>query len=387
MVARLSGVRNGTLPGIDISIPARVKNSQGVEVDNMIRSAMVSTITELGGIDRYRIEDCGKSVPIDLHFGAGSTVWDVISELRDLYPGQEVHFDEESVFIFQPIPLYDNDPIVFDAETLAPLVISEDTNVDFGSIFNVTEVHGRSQDAEFYTDDVSMSGNLFRLNYSEAVIGLQHGMTFGFKASNNNVSGSRIQIDSFPPHSIIGEGNLPIVANRIEPGKSYVVTYVVSGNQSWFYFNGSYEICAVSKLVSKQPTPEKIAFDLLHEPTSVISYIINPESPFCSDFEDVGEIRKVYSGGEFDNIYSEDLCRQRSDYQNWRDTALLDTITLSIIDVPWLRVNQRIEYYSSNLGRTCIYLIKSKSGSTTDGKSTITCQRWQALYPWLRNTN
>jgi hypothetical protein len=121
---------------------------------------------------------------------------------------------------------------------------------------------------------------------------------------------------------------------------------------------------------------------LANNPTRNISYVVEPNSPFCRDLEGVGEIRDILSSGEYENIYSEDLATERAKYELWKATDLLDTITLNMIEIPWLSVNQKIRYTSNVTGVTDTYIVKKKTGSSTGGTMTITCQRFQPLYPW-----
>ena len=408
LVADLDGTRNGYVSGSALTIPSQVDDGGGNMVDNTIREAMIATVTQLGHIKEYRIEnikgtiltDNGyeilPNIPYDQQFKTGSSVWEIVKTLRDLYPGYETFFDEDR-FICQPIPLYINDPIVMDAETLSKYYINEDTTVDFSGMYNVTEVWGQCLDADYFTDDVtnlSVPNFIYNLRY-DSVSAIQNRTTFGFTANTNNLVNPYIQIQRFNTSlgiyeslgifPLLGENNLPILADTIKAGKSYVIEYRTAGSQSNFYYCGEYQIVAVTKLVSSYPDVTKIQYDIEHEPTTNISYVVNPESPFCSDYEDVGEIRQILSDNIYSSINSEGLALQMAEYKNWQTTDLLDYITIEAVDIPWLDVNQKIEYYSNSLGKTQIYLIKSKKGSSTNGTMTVTMVKFQPIYSWLRS--
>lgn len=85
-----------------------------------------------------------------------------------------------------------------------------------------------------------------------------------------------------------------------------------------------------------------------HQQAQAVAKDENPESPFYI-YGSVGEIRLVLYGGEYDNIYSDDLAQQRANYELWKRTRLEDTITLTCIPIPWLDVNQLVEYTSHEL--------------------------------------
>jgi len=370
MMAELTGDLNGKVSGLSTTIPA----------DSKIRDAIISTLTQIGKITKYRVDDIGQTVPYDLEFNTGASTFDIIKELRDLNPGWETFFDNE-IFVCQKYPTLDSDPIILDAETISPLVISEDTSTDFSQIKNVIELWGKCLDADYYTETVTYSSAKYTGTYS-GVSALTHGKTFGFLASNTNTGNDYFQVNSLTSYQIFGENNVPLAAGKIQSGHAYVVKYVMSGSSGYFYFCGEYQISAVSVLVSKYPDDATIANDLANNPTRNISYIVESYSPFCRDLDGVGEIREVLSGGDYENIYSEDLATERAEYELWRATDLLDTITLNMIEIPWLGVNQKIEYTSNVTGKTEIYIVKKKSGSSTGGTMTLTCQKFQRLYPW-----
>lgn len=367
-MAELTGSRNGIISGASLTI----------DEGTPIRDAIKKAVTQLGGIQKYYIEDIGKNVPYDLEFGIGITVYDVIKELRDLYIGWETFFDNE-FFVYQPYPTCASDPIVLDADIVSSLLISENTSVDFTKVRNVVEVWGKCLDSDRITEDVSMSGGVYKATYPK-LSELKDGETFGFKACADNLAGACFQINDYKSYPILIEGNKDIEADRIKNGCSYVLKFVSEGMYSYFYFYGQYQIGAVAKLVSSPPTDEQKAHDLIIEPSPNIVYIVNSDSPYCSDV--VGEIRQVLSEGEYSNIYSEDLAMQRGEYEVWKATDLLDTLTLEMADIPWLEVNQKIEYRSNITGLTQQYIIKTKKGSSTEGIMTLECVKFQPLYYW-----
>lgn len=363
-VADLNGDRRGILAGTGTVIP----------VDSDIREAMVSTITELGGIKKYRIDDIGKTVPYDLEFSQGASVWDIVKELRDLYPGWETFFDGDT-FICQAYPTTTSAPVVLDDTILSSLIISEGIQNQMNSIRNVIEIWGQCLDADYYTETVNISGSSITATYT-GVSELSSGATFGFKASADNTGACTLQINSFTAYPIYGENNAPLTAGQITVGKSYVVKY----KSGYFYFQGEYQIAAIAKLVSAEPTDAEKNADLLYEPIDNIVYVVEPESPYT--IEAIGEMRDNHHGGEYDNIYSEDLAVQRARYDLWLATDMQETITLQCVEVPWLDVNQKIRYTPFTTGVTDDYIVVTKSGSTTSGIMTITCAKFQPLYSW-----
>jgi len=75
LVSTLNGTLNGTLIGNETKIPK----------DSEIRDVIVKTVTQLGQCSSHRIGYQNAVVPYDMSWDTGSTVWDILKELRDLY--------------------------------------------------------------------------------------------------------------------------------------------------------------------------------------------------------------------------------------------------------------------------------------------------------------
>ena len=65
-MAELTGDRNGKASGLSTKILAGAS----------IHDSLVSTVSQLGKITKYRIDDVGKTVPYDLEFDTGTSVFD-----------------------------------------------------------------------------------------------------------------------------------------------------------------------------------------------------------------------------------------------------------------------------------------------------------------------
>ena len=400
LMARLNGARGGVCSGAALVVPA----------NNTLRGAAIDTLEQLGGVFDWRVEPMSVTVlgdggyeqsellPYDLSFGAGATVADVLKKLMGFMAGWEMFFDE-NVFVMQPMRGHESDLLFMDAGEFARYVVSEDTGADLGAVKNVVELWGKALKANRFaanSDDepgnVVMSGATYELRFS-AGFELSSGYTVGFVPDAGNAAG--VSLALYAPDAVSGGwahagtfpaldwDNAPLPAGRLAAGKGYVFEYRESGADKFFYLLGEPQICAVCKLVSAYPSPAKVAFDLENEPTSNIFYWVSPNSPFCSDFPEVGEIRAVLSGGEFSDIYSERLAADRAKYECWKTTDLVDVVSLSCVDIPFLDVNAKVEYFSHGLGKKDTYIVKEKKGSSARGEMGLTLVRFQPLYPWL----
>lgn len=137
LMAKLTGRRNGQLPAVTTVVPA------GSKVADVVKQI----ITQLGGFDKYIIQDAGYEIPYDIKKDMGSTIYDLLVEIRDLYSDWEMFFDVDGVFHWQQIPNGINEPVVLDFDQLKQKVIINDViDVDFENVKNHIIVYGRLLD-------------------------------------------------------------------------------------------------------------------------------------------------------------------------------------------------------------------------------------------------
>lgn len=137
LMAKLTGRRNGQLPAVTTIVPAESK----------VADVVKQTITQLGGFDKYIIQDAGYEIPYDIKKDMGSTIYDLLVEIRDLYSDWEMFFDVDGVFHWQQISNGINEPVVLDFNQLKQkVIISETIDVDFENVKNHIIVYGRLLD-------------------------------------------------------------------------------------------------------------------------------------------------------------------------------------------------------------------------------------------------
>ena len=91
------------------------------------------------------------------------------------------------------------------------------------------------------------------------------------------------------------------------------------------------------------------------------------------------QVRFVCTGGEYDNIYSDDLAQQRARYEIYLKARLHDSITINTIPIYWLDVNQIIDYTLPNntTEENDYWLVKSISTEvSTNGTQSINAIRY-----------
>jgi hypothetical protein len=165
LMAKLTGKRNGQLEALITLIPAGTP----------IKEAVISVITQLGGFSNYVIDDTDNVVPYDIKVETSSYVYDILSQLRDLYSNWEMFFDTDGVFNFKKIPDGVNNPVVLDLGQLETQInISDNLDVNFENVKNYIIVYGRlldngtqvkSQIGDYFTDSPYNVSKLGKIRY------------------------------------------------------------------------------------------------------------------------------------------------------------------------------------------------------------------------------
>ena len=351
LASKLTGLRNGELEGIPTKIPA----------GSSVREAMIAAI-ELAGFTKYTISECKDvdgniiAVPNDIEIAQGGTVWNIVTQLRDILPRYETFFDVDGVFIYQPIPTGSGDPVIIDDTIWPNLLIDESINNDFESVKNYIEVYGRTLDPSYFSTNTTYSGSTLSLTVADYPTALTDNTIVGFTTpSTGDISatgGISLKMNSLTASVLYEYGtNNPVTALDNE---TYYVAYY---NQGWYLMG--------------------------HQQPVGIAYDDNPDSPFYVNGS-IGRIRHVLYGGEYENITSDKLALERAKYELWKSTRLQDSITLTSIPNPWLDVNVLISHAirGKSQENAAQYIIKSISTDYgIEGMQSINAITYYPLYP------
>lgn len=381
LMANFNGEINGMLSGEGV----KIETYKGL----LIRQVMIDVVTQLGHWNNYLIDLIGKEygdyvdpstetspteLPYDLEFPIKTTVYDIIRELRDLYPGWETFFDNDGTFICQKIPTLIEDDVVLDDSILDTLVIREPTATDI-KVKNSIEVYGMQLEPERYTENVSgrPAVNLYIATFNN-LTSIPNGTYFSIKIPfTNNATDSptsiRIVYTNGTTDDMAVRSDLNDPESYIDEGKlKEEVTYVFKYIDGDMYYIGELSLRGKVKLVSEIPA----------SPEEDVEYVVDPTSPFTID--KIGEYLEVFEGGEYENIYTEMLCYERARYELWRSTNLQQTLTLGCILIPWIDVNKKISYTSKMTGETQEYIIKTVNFNFIDGTMDIGLAKFYPQY-------
>lgn len=363
-------------------------------------------------------------IPYDLEFDNTATLWEILTKIRDLYSGYEMFFDKDGMFIFQLIPICHHDSPVLDHTQFKGLVISENTDYDLTTVRNATYVYGMSIE----TDRFAETCNLVNTTYNGMnVLSVQPELpNFTFKG--NIVVGivlpktSDVQ-KSEKAHITINNVTYPITTrktstikyDKFSEKKSYKIDDCCNYEGTVYKFisnkiSGAWNSSLVERLTTSNSTSstsnlvtyppmtynefnntDMYCFKYLEKQNlwvyagmyQIQGYYENNDSnsPFAID--KIGYRPQYLQDGEYDNIPTSVLATERAEYETWLKSRLTDTLTLETIIIPFLEVNQKIEYRKLSNGSVDSYITKSLSYSFTSGTMTITMMKFYELDPFI----
>lgn len=321
LMAKLTGVRNGYLPGLPVVLSA----------GENIREAIIDTLA-LAGFTQYVVEEAPSpgTIPNDLEFSQGATVYELLAGLRDIYPDYEIFFDVNGTFFYKPIPTGEGDPVLVDDTLWTQIVLSEQIDVDFQNVKNSIEVYGRTHDPAHFSTETTVTDDTINLTIAD-VESYSQGVIYGFTLTDNpGHNNFNLKINDLPAYPVyLQDGQTPAIIAP-EDGEVYYCVQYQDGYWLWLGHLQSYGF----------------AED------------INPNSPFNVNGT-VGRIRLPLFGGEYENIFSDDLAKQRADYELWMHTNMNNTIQLTCVPVYWLDVNILCDYTTQRNGSLSQYIIKA----------------------------
>lgn len=340
---------------------------------------VITTIVTMNGFNEYVIEECRNSdgsiqpVPYDMEFDVGATWWDVLEALQSILPNYQMYFDVDGVFHYEPTPYKGNEPVRMNDDIWKENVISESVSYDFESVKNSVKVLGRTHSVNYY---------------STAYRFYEDGPFVHIQGDPNEYRVLSIDVPGVPE----------------QPGDGTLIGFVAEKDLTgpFFLWVGGKDI-ATGRLLNDDGSP---VMELLKDEYWVFSYKSpkttgnqsgdwtflghvqavgewmddNPRSPFFVG-NPAGEIKIVLYGGDYDNIMSDDLARQRAEWEIYQRCRMNDSITLTSVPIYWSEVNWMVSY--TPLGQKVVnqYLIRSITTDLThDGTQTYNLVRWYPYY-------
>jgi hypothetical protein len=372
MMCLFNGIRSGNLSLYKRTI------LEGTDA----RTVIIDLLNEIG-ITKYFIEFNINNnivntfqIPYDMVYNAGMTTYQIIKDIVDLYPGTEMYFSKEGIFMIDKIPTGYNEQVVLNDEIIKPILISEQLNTSFKDIYNHIEIWGKINEPDYYSKEVTSSNNVYystivttKLNEDDnSYVDVYYDEysnfdVFALRIPETNKENQQININSFgeiPIHNDKGE-SLP--ANYLDENTDCIFRYRKDSND--LLYIGQYQCHAECYLTNNTNDISENA-------------VINTDSEFT--IEKIGHKLKVLSGGDYDKIYTNSLCLQRCKYELYNMTNKQENLTINTIAIPWLDVNQLIEYTLNSNNKKGSYIINNISCNYADFTMNISANRYYPNY-------
>lgn len=435
LMCKLTGLRNGNLENI----------SYVISQDTNVRSIIIATLIQ-ANITKYQVEEMYAdtnntilmNVPNEIRVDVGGTVYDLLTQLRDISQNYQMYFDVDGVFCFNKIPNGKNEQIMIDDDIFNNVVLSYSKSVDYSEVKNVIDILGKTHEVTYYGDNISQINNIYTAKIDD-LLSLENNTLVGFTTENGSNNPS-LKINDFNSYQIKNEiGEIPTLsANEyytvmFKSGEDYFTiekiqqessnmaelsnsTYIVSvssitelTNGTSFTFKTPTDGCngalnPILQLNSFDPylmnsvvylennTSYSATFVKQSDIESMKYYKFlggiqarfviketNPNSPFYIG-GDIGEIRKTFNGGIYDNINSDYQAQITAKYLLYENCRLNNSVTITCVPIYWADVNWVVEITLPNNQGTEItekYIIKSINTSDTQ---TINLMKYYPLY-------
>lgn len=373
LMCMLNGVRGGNLDSYKRTITAGTS----------ARAAIISLLQEVG-ITRYIIEFNINNhvlddfqIPYDMVYNAGTNVYQIISEIVSLYPGTQMYFDLNGTFIINRIPTSKNETVILNDDILQPILIDEQFNTSFKDIYNHIQIYGKMLEPEYYSKDVTCNNNVYNVNlivhklnedtgefeeieYNEQIDNFEE---FCLLIPKTNQSQQYININGIGNVLIVDEEGNPLKENTLAANRDCVFRYKKENNS--FLYVGEYQV--QSELYLSNDINNKD-----------VNAIIDIDNEYV--VEKIGRKLKVLSCGDFEKITSSELCKDRCKLELYNATNKVENLSLNTLCIPFLDVNNLIEFTSNSNNKKQKFLIDNINCNFADHTMSISAHNYYASY-------
>lgn len=351
-----------------------------------IRNVLIAIVSEFSPFKRYEICEFEDVIPYDIEIGIGQYPFDALKEVLNLFPYYEMFFDKDGIFTVQKIPTKIEDPVDVGNDVIDPVLIKISDSVKLSDVKNTTEIWGRSLTPMYYATSCVSEGSRYDLTISDTFEELVNGETYGFTPDVTSVAGQTIKIQDTAEYKIYTESGAGVYTEIEAEALTIAVPYVIKYFEEKFILQGELEIHVIVQEITELPAASVQSQFKTDNACREVQWVVNPESKFACVINGIGnidrEIRQVKDGGEYSGIYTTQLAFERAKYENWLRTRLQDTITFESILIPWLDVNQKIEFTSPETDEIATYIVQTIGFDFAKWTMTVKCSRFYPYYPW-----
>lgn len=351
-------IGNGTARGL--TIPA----------GEDIRETILALLSE-AHISHYLVNDICQEIPYDLEFQTGVTYYDVWKKICGLYETWEFFFDENGTFIWREIPNCAATPVTIDDSLLSHTVIDESAATSFDGIYNVTEVWGKILELEHndsYSDTSTYTDNTYHVTIDGYTSwdDVDNLTKFAVKIPAANSAAPYFSLNNYPPIPILDGDGTPLKAEILNSNTVYVFRYRRTIPSS------------ADEITDRTPNPARLY--LLGQYQCYGKYVENSdECPFS--VKNLGY--EITQSVDYEGLSSDASCYNQAEYLTYASTAMMDTVTLTSLVIPWLDVNTKVRYTTKYNNTTSQYIIKNFQWSTGAGTMSMTLYKFLESFSFV----
>lgn len=342
------------------------------------------------------LQETWNALPSDQTFDIGSSMADILTTFRDLYPNYEMFFDEDGTFITQMIPSRNDDDIVMEDKYFQQIIVSENTSVDLTTVRNMQMVFGESFETDYYTEDVTLTGSCYVATCEGYEEKYYNSDKIGLMIPSTNVAGATINVNSFGELPIYDEdSDAAIDAGYLEANTVYVfkikTKYINKTTVYRAYVLGHYQAQGMYVLTDGTVSTntyttqdgdvvQKYSKEYFQAKYNCqkVEFETIADSPYT--IQVLGEKLGVKSGSDYDAITSDSLALSRAQYELYKSARLTDNITIVTKLCPFADVNIKVSYRRSDHNYTDEYIVKSIAHDWSNGQTTWTLMKFYSLY-------
>lgn len=351
LMALLTTMRGGVYSGVDYIIP------QG----SNIRDVMIATLED-AGIKKYDIYTYNLTVPNDIRVARGTTAYELLNQLVELYPHTQIYFDVDGVFRYGYVPYDDSHQmsIIANDDLWKDVLIDYSVSNDFQNVKNHIYVYGTTHNVgSNYADGVAKTTiNPLSRNVTLGIAGVNKytdGMLIGFTVDKEiDTFNSKL----FPEYTFSIEYEDVVLDKKVMKGRGYL-------------FVGEYYVAKYVADIDETTGKDNGYFQYLgHLQAQGEASETSSNSPFS--INEIGDLAIVLEGGDYDNLYTDEDCYNCAKYELYNRCKIYDGVQINCVPVYWLDVNEVVEITLPNkYGKeiTARYLVNNISTSDTQSIS------------------
>lgn len=352
-----------------------------------IRNILIAIVTTFSDFKQYSIPEFEDTLPYDLNFESGIYPIEMLKKVLGLFPYYEMFYNENGVFTVQKIPTKINDPVDISADILDELLISESKTNDFSEIKNTTEIWGRDLTCDYAAVSCEAEGDVYEVTISDTFTALVDGETYAVYPLVDSVAGQKMDIQELGEYGIYnvsGSGTYTAIeAGEMQANTPYSIRYT----DEKYVLVGELQVRCIVQEVTEMPSSAAQTYYKTQNNCNNVQWVVNPDSQYACTLSPTtgriqGEIKQVLDGDEYSGIYTTQLALERARLENWKKCRLQDTVTIEAILIPWLDVNQKIQYHSLATGDLGTWITQSVDFDFENWTMTVGASRFYPYYPW-----